>query len=256
MIELVRSEVWRLGSRRLFRVLLALVVGLVVVIGVVVFARSGDVRYAEAVPLAMRIAAQPLFSLSVVVGASFVGAEWACGAMTTLLTWEPRRGRVLMSKLIAAAVSVAIATLIVEVVVALVLLPSAAAHGTTAGMTASWWWSLSGLWLRTGALSAMGAGLGVGLAGLMRNAGGPIATWLIFEFLVAQLLVLWRPGLFRWMPGANVQGFLSDEDFFGGTVNGESLFGFTALRAGLILAAYAAALVVASYASFRARDVT
>ncbi len=259
MISLVGAEIRRLTSRRLFRLLLAVVAGLTLLIGVIVFLNTDgprdNLRYARAVPLGMAIAAQPLFSLSVVVGASFLGAEWACGAMTTLLTWEPRRGRVLAAKLSAAAAGVTITTLVVLVLVALVLFPSAVAHGTTAGLTGSWWWSVSGLWLRVGALSALGAGLGIGLAGLMRNSGGPIATWLIFEFLVAPLLVLWRPGLFRWLPGPNAQQFMSGQEVFV-TVNRGTLLGYSALRAGLILASYSAALVAASCAAFRARDVT
>lgn len=257
MINLLRAELLRVQSRRLFRVLLAIVVAAIVVVGVVIFARSVRVDYDTAVPLGMRIAAQPLFSLSVVVGASFLGAEWACGAMTTLLTWEPRRGRVLASKVAACALSVAAASFAVLIVVALVLLPSAAAHGDLSGLTASWWWSLIGLWLKIGALTAMGTWLGVGLAGLLRNSAGPVAIWLIFEFLIAQLLVLWRPGLFRWMPGANVQQFLSWDEVFGATVNGQTLFAsFSALRGGLVLAAYATVAVAASYAVFRTRDVT
>ncbi len=258
MTALVRAEMLRLISRRLFRVLLAGVVGVTLLVGLIVFVRTagGNFRYATAMPLGMRIAAQPLFTLSVVVGASFLGAEWACGAMTTFLTWEPRRGRVLGTKIAAAALLVALATLAVLLLVALVLVPSGIAHGTTAGMNGEWWRSLAGLWLRGAALSAMGAGLGLGLAGLLRNSAGPIATWLVFEFVVSQLLVLWRPGLFRWMPGANVQQFLSADEIVGVTINGTQLFGFSGIRAGLVLAVYAAGLIAASYAAFRARDVT
>lgn len=256
MTALVRAEMLRLTSRRGFRVILAVVVGVTLLVGLIVFLRASDLRYATAAPLGMRIAAQPLFTLSVVVGASFLGAEWACGAMTTLLTWEPRRGRVLAAKLVAAGVLTALATLGVLLLVALVLLPSGLAHGSTSGMDGEWWRSLSGLALRGAVLSAMGTGLGIGLAGLFRNSGGPIATWLVFEFVVSQLLTLWRPGLFRWLPGANVQQFLSAEEITAVTINGTPLLGFSGIRAGLVLATYAAGLLAASYAAFRARDVT
>lgn len=256
MTALVRAEVRRFLYRRLFAVLAAIVVGFIVLIGVWIFLRTSGFGYPGAVEVAIRIAAQPLFSLSVVVGASFVGAEWGSGAMTTLLTWEPRRGRVLASKLAAAVGVVGVATLLLLLLIALVLLPSGVVHGSMAGMTADWWWSTSGLWLRAGALSALGAGLGVGLAGLMRNSAGPVASWLVFEFVVSQLIVIWRPGLFRWLPGANVQQFLGGDEVFGATVNGQAIFAFSAVRAGVVLAAYAAAVLAASYASFRSRDVT
>jgi ABC-type transport system involved in multi-copper enzyme maturation permease subunit len=256
-MPLVRAELLRLTSRRLFRLLLAVVVGLTLLVGLLVFLSTRDdtVRFATVVPLALRIAAQPLFSLSVVAGASFVGAEWACGSMTTLLTWEPRRGRVLGAKLIAAALAFAVTIFAVLLLVAIVLVPTGVAH-TMSGLDGEWWRSTIGLLLRGTALGALGAGIGVGLAGLLRNSGGPIATWLIFEFVVSQLLVLWKPGLFRWMPGANAQQFVSAEEIVGVSVNGQELFGFSALRAGIVLSAYAACLLAASYASFRARDVT
>lgn len=258
MTALVRAEILRLTSRRLFRVLLAVVIGLTLIVGLSVFLSTRDLRFhfSTAAPLAMRIAAQPLFSLSVVAGASFVGAEWACGAMTTLLTWEPRRGRVLGAKLVAAALAFALATLAVLVLVAVVLVPTGVAHGVMSGLDGEWWRSTLGLLLRGTALGALGAGLGVGLAGLLRNSGGPIATWLIFEFVVSQLLVLWKPGLFRWMPGANAQQFVSAEEIVGVSVNGQELFGFSALRAGIVLATYTACLVAGSYGAFRVRDVT
>lgn len=258
MTALVRAEILRLTSRRLFRVLLAVVVGLTFIVGLSVFMSTRDLtfHFSTAAPFAMRIAAQPLFSLSVVAGASFVGAEWACGAMTTLLTWEPRRGRVLGAKLLAAALASSLATLAVLVLVAIVLVPTGVAHGAMGGLDGEWWRSTVGLLLRGTALGALGAGFGVGLAGLLRNSGGPIATWLIFEFVVSQLLVLWKPGLFRWMPGANVQQFLSAQEIVGVTINGTPLLGFSGLRAGLVLAVYSAGLAAASYATFRSRDVT
>lgn len=256
MIRLTRAEVFRLLSRRLYRVLLVLVAGLVVLIGVLIYVQDVDITFASDAHVAMRIAAQPLFSLAVVVGASFLGAEWASGGMTTLLTWESRRGRVLASKLIAATAAAAAVTLLLEILVGLVLLPSALSHGSTLGVGGDWWWSTAGLWLRTGALGAMGAGLGLGLAGIMRNSAGPVASWLIFSFLVEQLLVIWKPWLFRWLPGANIQRFLSSGEAFGVSVDGEELFGSSVLLAGIVIAAYAAALVTASYASFRARDVS
>src|SRR5439155_2452759 len=40
----------------------------------------------------------PLVLLAWVLSASFIGAEWHAGTVTTLLTWEPRRIRVLVAK--------------------------------------------------------------------------------------------------------------------------------------------------------------
>jgi hypothetical protein len=260
MTALFVSEIWRLASRRLFKILATIVLAIIALVCLIVFfSTDGDaglVRYAHDVPLAFRIAAQPLFSLSVVAGGSFVGAEWATGSMATLLTWEPRRGRVLAAKLAAVAACTFAATLIALVVLALLLLPSAIFHGTTNGVDGSWLWSSLGLWLRAGALSAMGAGLGVGLAGILRTSAGAVGTWLLFEFLLSPLLVVWRPGIGRWMPGANVSQFLSVGESVGVSINGQDIFRFSAVRAGLMLAAYAVGLLALSYGALRSRDVT
>jgi ABC-2 type transport system permease protein len=44
--------------------------------------------------------------LGLLIGASFIGAEWQAGTFASLLTWEPRRQRVLAAKLMAAVIGV------------------------------------------------------------------------------------------------------------------------------------------------------
>jgi hypothetical protein len=174
--------------------------------------------------------------------------------MATLLTWEPRRTRVLAAKLIACLVTTMTVSLVVLVLIALFLLPSASLHGTTRGVP---WWTLAGVWLRIGTVSAIGAALGIGLANLMRSAAGPIATWLIFQFVASPALLIWKQWLVRWLPDGIIRQFVSLEGAIRGSVNGVPFtFGGNVLRGGLLLAAYAAALVAAGYAAFSSRDVT
>ena len=254
MIALIRSEFRRLGSRTLFRVLLLIVLGLIAFVATIVFLRARDVDYDLALVIGFAAASGALFTLGVVVGASFVGAEWNSGSMSTLLTWEPRRSRVFAAKLVAAIVTVAVASLVVLLVIALLLLPSAVAHGTTSGVP---WWTLAGVWLRIAAAAGVGVALGVGLANVMRNAAGPIATWLIFQFVGSPILLLWKPWLARWLPEGLIRQFISLEGALRGSVNGVPFqFGGNVLRGGLVLAAYAAAFLAAGYGAFRARDVT
>ena len=254
MIGLVRSEFRRMGSRTLFRVLLLIVLGLTAFVATLVFLRARDVRYDIALAIGFAVASGVLFTLGVVVGASFVGAEWNSGSMATLLTWEPRRTRVLAAKLIACVVTTMAVSLVVLVLIALFLLPSAAAHGTTRGVP---WWTLAGVGLRIGTVSAIGAALGIGLANVMRSASGPIATWLIFQFVASPALLIWKQWLVRWLPDGIIRQFVSLEGAIRGSVNGVPFaFRGNVLRGGLLLAAYAAALLAAGYAAFNARDVT
>jgi ABC-2 type transport system permease protein len=195
-----------------------------------------------------------LFTLGVVVGASFVGAEWNSGSMSALLTWEPRRVRVFVAKLAACVVGTMLISLVVLAVMALLLLPSAAAHGTTSGVP---WWTFAGIWLRIGVVSAIGVGLGVGLAHLMRSAAGAIATWLIFQFVASPALLIWKRWLVRWLPDGIIREFVSLESAVRGSIGGAPFrFGGNVLRGGLVLAAYALAFLAAGYAAFRTRDVT
>ncbi|MDX6254423.1 MAG: type transport system permease protein [Frankiales bacterium] len=49
-----------------------------------------------------------LMAVGLIVAASFVGAEWQAGTFASLLTWEPRRQRVMAAKLLAPVLAIAI----------------------------------------------------------------------------------------------------------------------------------------------------
>lgn len=254
----MQAELWRVASRRLFRSMLVLAIVSVVVVGTWVFVTSGSARdfsYESALPSGLRIAGSILFTASVVVGASAVGAEWGAGVMTTLLTWEPRRGRLMIGKGLAVVIAVVVTTFAIFLFVALVLAITGALRGSMDGLNGSWWRSLLGLAGRGMAASALGTALGVGLANIMRTAAGPIAVWMIFQFVVGPLLgFFWKPSLFRWFPDGNVQLLLGG--FEESSMNGTLLLpSASALRGGLVLAAYAALALAGGYAWFRSRDV-
>jgi ABC-2 type transport system permease protein len=52
--------------------------------------------------------------LGVALAASLGGADWSAGTMTTLLTWEPRRARVLLIRALVVALVVALVTLFLQ----------------------------------------------------------------------------------------------------------------------------------------------
>lgn len=74
------------------------------------FARVGtsgtDDRRFELVDLkgALQGVTAPLVIVAWLLGASAIGADWQSRTLTTLLTWEPRRARVLATKALAAMV--------------------------------------------------------------------------------------------------------------------------------------------------------
>ena len=72
-----------------------------------------------------------LIVIGVVIGASSVGADWQSGSMATLLTWDPRRIRVLLVRVAVVAVVVLVLALALQTVLSLMLAAGAALRGVT-----------------------------------------------------------------------------------------------------------------------------
>ena len=87
------------------------------------------------------------YLLIVLLGASAVGAEYRAGTVTTILTWEPRRTRLLLARLGAAALVGMLLFVIVHAVFIGGWALGASLNGSTAGRDADFWqtccWSCS-----------------------------------------------------------------------------------------------------------------
>lgn len=191
-----------------------------------------------------------LMVLLMSLGASLVGAEWHAGTITTLLTWEPRRVRVLTAKLSAAAAFAFVALLAAQALIATALLPSALLHGTSAGADWAWLRSVAGFELRAATIAALATGLAFGVASIARNTafavGGLFAYLAVLEPIVRAARPRWQP----WFLYDNVATFLTGHsvDF--------TLYGRSATGAGLVIAGYTAGVALVAVAVFRRRDVT
>lgn len=190
-----------------------------------------------------------LIVLFLILGASFIGAEWHAGTMATLLTWETRRGRVLLAKVCAAALVAFTGLLIAETVLALVLLPSALFHGVTQGADAAWLRSVAGIVLRGATVAALASGLGCALASIGRNTAAALGASFAYVAVIEPILRGWKPKWQPWLLYDNVATFVQGHgaDF---TVVARSMVG-----SGIVVAAYAAALVAVAGALFARRDV-
>ena len=110
------------------------------------------------------------------------GAEWRAGTVTTVLTWEPRRVRLQLTRTAACATLAALIAFALQIVFLASLLPATLANGSTANVDGAWWFSLLAAMLRTSLLTSIAAVLGVALATLGRNTAFAIVavfTWLI-----------------------------------------------------------------------------
>jgi hypothetical protein len=198
----------------------------------------------------------PIVLAAWVVGASAVGAEWHTGSMTTTLTWEPRRIRLLVAKAAAVVLFAFVATVVVQAALGLALAPAALKEpdlrfcvGRVCPPPPGWLTPAAGIVLRGATLSAVLAAVGFSIASIGRNTAASVGIGfgylLVVEGLLAGLVDWLRP--FLLTPNAVV--------FVGGAPLGE--MGLSSPdAAGLLLGAYGVGALLVAVALFRTRDVT
>ena len=128
------------------------------------------------------------------LGASFVGAEYNVGSLTTQLLFEPRRWRVHLAKAIAVAIGIAALTLAVLAVVALALYVGSEVHGIVHGIDATFVSNRAGQALRVAGAASAGAVLAYSVTLVARRSS---AGMLLF-FLQFVLLNLINPVKMPW----------------------------------------------------------
>ncbi len=222
-MNLLVVEMRRALHRRVVRVLIVLALFGCAAAGIIVFADSAGKTLAELGvggephPAIMRnwwIAGTgdgalmiSLFFLllgGVFGGASVAGAEWRAGTVTTVLTWEPRRVRVHLSRTAACAILAALISFALQGVFLASLLPAVLANGSSAGIDAGWWVSLIVVMLRASLLTAIAAMLGVALATLGRNTSFALIVIFTWFAVVESLVRGLKPGLAQYLWGENV----------------------------------------------------
>ena len=185
------------------------------------------------------------------VGASLAGAEWAAGTMTTLLTWEPRRIRVLLAKLAAAIITVLVLTLALQLLLAGALWVLAATRGANIA-DPGLWSGIFGSMFRVSALSAIAGVFGMAIAMYTRSVTAAMASGFIYLAVIEGLIRGYRPGLAHYLIGDNAAAWVNGRPFR----SGASGIPVTPVHGAVVLLIYAAILVGAAALSFRGRDVT
>jgi hypothetical protein len=245
-------------SRRLVRVVAALAVLGILIAAVVVAVKSkgglspfGMDRRFHLTELrgALEGTSPILVIASWLLGASFIGADWHTGTVTTLLTWEPRRVRLLLAKAAACVTVVFLLVMAVQAVLAGGLIAAAVLRGTTEGTSGAWIRSTGGIAVRVGAMSAVGAAIGFAIASVSRNTAAALGVGFGYTVVIENLVRGLRPQWTQWL--------LADNAVILITGRSEGLvFHRSPTQAGLLLSLYAAALIGMAVAVFRARDVT
>jgi ABC-type transport system involved in multi-copper enzyme maturation permease subunit len=203
----------------------------------------------------VRGASISLLILGIALAASFMGAEWGAGTMTTLLTWEPRRGRVYTAKLVAAAIFEFVSAIIGLILLSLALLPSALAHGSTAGANADWVRATIYSVLRGALMCALSAVIGLAIGSLARNTTAAVIIAFFYLFVLENLVRGLKPHWIGWLFGDNATDFVIGHRVVVDTSQGPIL-SHGPVAALLGVAAYAAILTAAAVMLFLRRDVT
>ena len=219
MTTLITIELRRALARPLVRVLIGLALIATAVAGVITFIQTGKpssdgpINLTELWPAngedpILLVTTLFLAIGALVAGASVAGAEWRAGSIVTLLTWEPRRVRVGVARVLSAALAAAVIGLVLQVVFALALLPALLAHGSTAGADGAWFWGLVGGVARSALLTGLAAALGASLAMIGRNTAVALGAAFVYLNVLEQVLRAWKPWLGRWLISENVALFM------------------------------------------------
>lgn len=266
-MNLLRTEMRRALHRRAVRVLIAIaLLGCLIAALIAYFTSSSmtlaELRSDEGHPALMRewwdpdrndgFLAVGMFFLvlgGLFGGATVAGAEWRAGTVTTVLTWEPRRGRLHAARSASSTIlAFAIATAL-QVVFLASFLPAVLLNGSTAGTDAEFWTELAITVVRTSMLTAAAALLAVSLATAARNTAFAVIAVFAWLIVVENLVRGLVPSMSRWLWAENLGTVmtwsqLDDVDFTRGPF----------LAAGTLLA-YCAVVVAIGATTFVRRDV-
>lgn len=142
------------------------------------------------------------------IGASSIGAEWSAGTLAALLTWEPRRLRVLATKAVALLAVLGVFGVVVEALDFVGLFGVAAWRGDTHHVTTGLVTALLLICLR-GVVLGVGAALGgYALAGLLRSTSAALGVGFAY-FVGAEIALrnLWHHAE-PWLLTTNVAAWL------------------------------------------------
>jgi ABC-type transport system involved in multi-copper enzyme maturation permease subunit len=270
-VRLLRSEVRRLTGRRLFFWLLLVslfFVALIVVINALQSDKNAlnqnqlmhltDLWLSERQGERLGRTSQSLIAtisvltylLVVLLGASAVGAEYRAGTVTTILTWEPRRTRLLLARLGAAAIVGMVLFVIVHALFIGGWVLAASLNGSTAGATSDFWRALLFVVLRGTLLAGVIAAISGALATLGRNTAAAMGVWFGYLIVIEAILRVRVKDLIPWMLTSVGGAFYSWDRV---AANGRSVSAGTGT---LRLVLYVVLIGGGALAVFHRRDVT
>lgn len=251
MRGLFASEMTRLASRKLYRWVLVLFIAALLFAGAVVYVNGNGTFTRSDMRDGLTGLSFPLLMFGWLVGASAIGAEWSNRTVSALLTWEPRRTRVLLVKAAAAAVSTALWVLALQIVFTGALLPASGGQEAFAGdllaQSSFSWAEYVEACARMLAASVAAALLGFALATIGKNTGAALGGGMAYLLIAEPLIRVWKIEWSDWLLSTNMALVIGDADI--------GIGGRSTETAAIVLAAYVLAFLYVALWFFRRREM-
>ena len=252
MTDLFAADVKRILWRRMTWALGGFGVVAVAASGVIVFFNTAHHPFATraALSAALEFVVIPLTFACYALGASALGADYTSRALTTLLTWEPRRRLVLASRACACALVTAGISLIVLLALMVALLPAAIAHGTGTAPDGAWYLSMAAKAVRCVLFTAAMSIIGVSAAAIGRSTTAAVIGIAAYLLLIEYTAVQAAPSFARWLIVTDAISWIGHKTTIGAPA------GHTVVTGGLLLAGGIAALWALATRIFEHRNIT
>lgn len=192
-------------------------------------------------------------------GATAGGADWSSGSVQALLFWEPRRVRVILTKVAAVATFALAAALVVQLLSIGLGSFTAALRGNFDGVDADFWQELAGRSLRVSMVSVFTALFAFGIAGFTRNTGAALGVAFVYFAILEGVIRGLRPRLTPYLVAENIDAWVRDGATLQFPIRRAPFFETfynSGTRGATVLAVYLVVVVGVLTATFAKRDVT
>lgn len=261
---LLGIEMRRALSRRAVWVLIALALLLITLTGVVAFVTSNDFdAAAPGLDIARMVDLWPARGADGVLGATMIflvvgallggstvtGAEWQHGTVVVVCTWEVRRGRLLIARIVSAGLLAFIIGFGLLVVFCLSLTPTYLLRGSTDGADIAFWGEVLSAMGRMAAVGALGATTGAAVASIGRRTAVAIGAAFAYLAIIEGAVRGFWPERAPWLIGENAAIVLTAANL------DNAAFTRSVATAAVTLCGYVLALVAVAVLLFRGRDL-
>jgi hypothetical protein len=197
--------------------------------------------------------------LGFLLGATWIGAEWATRSVVALLFWVPQRMKVMAAKLVVLVTGAALFGVLMQLGWLAMAGILDALAGTGDPLPAGFWGDLLPVQGRGVLLTVLTALLGFGLANLTRNTGAALGAGFVYFAVLETASHILRPSWEPWLLTNNAAGLIAPGGFAvplpSAGPTGFTEYTITNLQAGLYLGAVSAVVVGIGLVLFARRDM-